>query len=61
MQQKRQRERKAAQPHTITKAVTHIRLTEANPGKLAALERACPSVSGTLPAVRHTLLYGRAT
>ena len=42
MQQKRQRERKAAQPHTITKAVTHIRLTEANPGKLAALDALAP-------------------
>jgi len=42
MQQKRQREKKAAQPHTITKAVTHIRLTEANPGKLAALDALAP-------------------
>jgi hypothetical protein len=43
MQQKRQRERKAAQPHTITKAVTHIRrLPEANPGKLAALDALAP-------------------
>src|SRR5215471_18177923 len=42
MQQKRRREKKAAQPHTITKAVTHIRLTEANPGKLAALDALAP-------------------
>src|SRR5260221_14143074 len=42
MQQKRQREKKAAQSHTITKAVTHIRLTEVNPGKLAALDALAP-------------------
>src|SRR5713101_3890038 len=42
MQQKRQREKKAAQPHTITKAVTHIRLIGANPGKLAALDTLAP-------------------
>ena len=38
MQQKRQRGKKTIKPHTITKAVTHIRLTQANPGKLAALD-----------------------
>src|SRR5260370_8650739 len=42
MQQKRQREKKAAQSHTITKAVTHIRLTEVNPGKMAALDALAP-------------------
>ncbi len=38
MKQQRQRGKKTVQPHTITKAVTHIRLTQANPGKLAALD-----------------------
>jgi hypothetical protein len=38
MQQRRQRGKKIVQPHTITKAVTHIRLIEVNPGKLAALD-----------------------
>jgi hypothetical protein len=38
MQQKRQRRKKIVKPHTITKAVTHIRLIEANPSKLAALD-----------------------
>ncbi len=36
--QKHQRGKKTIQRHTITKAVTHIRLIEANPGKLAALD-----------------------
>src|SRR5215469_10703977 len=36
MQQKRQRGKKIVKPHTITKAVTHIHLTQANPGKLVA-------------------------
>ncbi len=38
MKQKRQRGKKTVQPQTITKAVTHIRLLETNPGKLAALD-----------------------
>jgi len=33
----RQRYQKQDIPQRITKAVTHIRLIEANPGKLAAL------------------------
>jgi hypothetical protein len=33
MKQKRQRGKKTVKPHTITKAVTYIRLLEANPGK----------------------------
>jgi len=37
-QQKRQRRKKPIQPHTVTKAVTHIRLIETNPGKLAVLD-----------------------
>ncbi len=36
--QQRQRGKKTVKPHSITKAVTHIRLLEANPGKLAALD-----------------------
>jgi hypothetical protein len=43
MQQKRQRGKKTIKPHTITKAVTHIRLTQANPGKLAALDALAPA------------------
>jgi hypothetical protein len=42
MKQQRQRGKKAVQPHTITQAVTHIRLTQANPGKLAALDALAP-------------------
>jgi hypothetical protein len=42
MKQKRQREKKTVQPQTITKAVTHIRLIEANPGKLAVLDSLAP-------------------
>src|SRR5215469_4432388 len=42
MKQQRQRGKKTVKPHTITKAVTHIRLLEANPGKLAALEQLAP-------------------
>jgi len=40
--QKRQRGRKVIEPQTITKAVTHIRLLEANAGKLAALDALTP-------------------
>ena len=42
MQQQRQRGKKTVKPHTITKAVTHIRLIEVNPGKLAALDALAP-------------------
>jgi hypothetical protein len=42
MQQQRQRGKKTVPPHTITRAVTHIRLTQANPGKLAALDALAP-------------------
>lgn len=40
----KQREKRAArgQPQRITKAVTYIRLIEANPGKLAALDQLAP-------------------
>ncbi len=36
---KRKRQRKRRSKHTLTHAVTHIRLIEANPGKLEALDR----------------------
>lgn len=39
---KRQRGKKTLQPRTVTKAVTHIHLLEANPGKLAALDALSP-------------------
>jgi hypothetical protein len=42
MKQQRQRGKKTVKPHTKTFAVTHIRLTQANPGKLAALEALAP-------------------
>src|SRR5258707_15802614 len=43
MKQKRQRKRpKSGEPQRITKAVTHIRLLEANAGKLAALDTLAP-------------------
>jgi len=38
MKQERRRGKKTVKPQTITKAVTHIRLIEGNPGKLAALD-----------------------
>src|SRR5215469_15414757 len=38
----RQRHQKHGTPQRITKAVTHIRLTQANPGKLAALDALAP-------------------
>src|SRR5215469_11784920 len=38
MQQKRQRGKKIVEPHTTTFAVTHIRLIEVNPVKLAAMD-----------------------
>ena len=37
-QEKKKRKRKRMTKQTITRAVTHIRLIEANPGKLAALD-----------------------
>ena len=42
MKQQRQRGKKTVKPHTMTKAVTHIRLLEVNPGKLAALDALAP-------------------
>ena len=42
MKQKRQRGKKTVKPQTITKAVTHIRLIQANPGKLTALDALAP-------------------
>jgi hypothetical protein len=42
LQQQRQRGKKTVQRQTVTKAVTHIRLIEANPGKLAALDALAP-------------------
>jgi len=42
MKQKRKRGKKFIKPQTITKVVTHIRLIEANPGKLAALDALAP-------------------
>src|SRR5258707_9803693 len=42
MKQQRQRGKKTVKPHTNTKAVTHIRLLEVNPGKLAALDALAP-------------------
>src|SRR6266581_3058782 len=36
---KRKKRTKKGEPQHITKAVTHIRLVETNPGKLAALDR----------------------
>src|SRR5258707_4560947 len=43
MKQKRQRKRpKSGEPQRITKAITHIRLFEANAGKLAALDTLAP-------------------
>src|SRR5258707_13931727 len=43
MKQKRQRKRpKSGEPQRITKAITHIRLLEANAGKLTALDTLAP-------------------
>src|SRR5437660_6054919 len=41
MKQRRRYQRQGT-PQRITKAVTHIRLIEANPGKLAALDQLAP-------------------
>ena len=42
MKQRTHRHTGQQEVQTITKAVTHIRLTEANPGKLAALDTLAP-------------------
>src|SRR6266571_4865342 len=42
MKPQRQRNRKVIKPQTITRAVTHIRLIEANAGKLAGLDELAP-------------------
>lgn len=42
MKQQQQRRKKTVKPHTITKAVTQIRLLETNSGKLAALDTLAP-------------------
>jgi hypothetical protein len=39
MRKQRRKRAKKGEPQRITKAVTHIRLTETNPGKLAALDQ----------------------
>jgi len=39
MRKQRRKRAKKGEPQQITKAVTHIRLTETNPGKLAALDQ----------------------
>jgi len=39
MRKQRKKRAKKGEPQRITKAVTHIRLTETNPGKLAALDQ----------------------
>ena len=41
-QQKRGKQQQKGEPQRITKAVTHIRLIEANSGKLAALDALAP-------------------
>jgi len=42
MMKQRQRSHRQDTPQRITKAVTHIRLIEVNPGKLAALNALAP-------------------
>jgi hypothetical protein len=42
MKQKRKKRPKSGEPQRITKTVTHIRLLEANAGKLAALDALAP-------------------
>jgi len=42
MKPQRQRNREVIKPQTITRAVTHIRLIEANAGKLAGLDELAP-------------------
>src|SRR5262245_8562380 len=39
MRKQRRKRAKKGEPRRITKAVTHTRLTETNPGKLAALDQ----------------------
>jgi len=41
-QEARKRAKKASEPRTITRAVTHIGLSDANSGKLAALDTLAP-------------------
>ena len=45
-EQRKQRKQKkrppAGEPYPVTRAVTHIRLVEVNPGKLAALDALAP-------------------
>jgi hypothetical protein len=43
MKQRQHRHSGPSDPQTITKAVTHIRLVEVNPGKLAALDALAPA------------------
>src|SRR5260221_14699755 len=41
-QRKKKERPTAGEPYPVTRAVTHIRLVEVNPGKLAALDRLAP-------------------
>ncbi len=58
MRKQRRKRAELEEPQRITKAVTHIRLIETNPGKLAALDQLALIF---LPLVQryvsHALLY----
>ena len=41
-QRKKKKRPTAGEPYPVTRAVTHIRLVEVNPGKLAALDALAP-------------------
>src|SRR5258707_14013941 len=41
-QRKKKKRLPAGEPYPVTRAVTHIRLVEVNPGKLAALDELAP-------------------
>src|SRR5260221_11147596 len=41
-QRKQKKHAKVGEPYLVTRAVTHIRLVEVNPGKLAALDALAP-------------------
>src|SRR5260370_31051780 len=41
-QRKKKKRPPAGEPYPVTRAVTHIRLVEGNPGKLAALDALAP-------------------
>ncbi len=52
-QRKKKKHAMGGEPYLVTRAVTHIRLVEVNPGKLAALDALAPVYLALCQLQRH--------